>query len=131
MKIAVLGAAGKTGTVLIEAVLGAGHDVIAIARSPEKISSTDPRVSKVPGDAYDQASIVRALEGADAVITTVGKTNLKEKRTDLSTVAHRGVVAGMRQHNIQRLVVISSIGAAKGVKRKGLVRNLYLFLRRK
>ena len=65
------------------------------------------------------------------MITTVGKTDLKDKRINLSTAAHRAVVAGMRKHGIRPLLVISSIGAAQGVKRKGIVRNVYLFLRRK
>ena len=79
MKIAILGASGKTGTVLIERALANGHEVIAIARTPDKIASNDPRVIKRQGDAYDEASVVVALEGAEAVITTVGKTDLKDK----------------------------------------------------
>lgn len=131
MRVAILGASGQTGTPLTAEALARGHDVIAIARSPEKISSDDPRVTKRAGDAWDEQSVIDALEGADAVITTVGKTDLKDKRINLSTAAHRAVIAGMRKHGIQRLVVISSIGAAQGVKRKGIVRNLYLFFRRK
>jgi len=131
MRIAILGASGKTGTPLIESALAAGHDVIAIARTPENIASNDPRVTKRAGDAFDKASIVAALEGADAVITTVGKTDLRDKRVNLSTAAHQSVMAGMAAHTIKRLLVISSIGAAQGVKRKGLRRNIYLYLRRK
>ncbi|MEJ2139181.1 MAG: NAD(P)H-binding protein [Gammaproteobacteria bacterium] len=131
MKIAILGASGKTGTALIEQALASGHEVIGIARTPEKIASNDVRVTKRKGDAYDEQSVIAALEGADAVITTVGKTDLKDKRINLSTAAHRAVVAGMRKHGIRPLLVISSIGAAQGVKRKGIVRNVYLFLRRK
>lgn len=131
MRIAIVGAAGKTGTQLIAEALEQGHEVIGIARSPEKIASTDPRVAKRAGDAFDEASIVAALEGADAVITTVGKTDLRDKRFNLSTAAHRAVMAGMRQHGIKRLLVTSSIGAAQGIKRKGLRRKIYLYLRRK
>jgi putative NADH-flavin reductase len=131
MRIAIVGASGQTGKPLIEETLARGHDVIAIARSPEKIEFSDPRVEKRAGDGFDEASIIAALAGADAVITTVGKTNLRDKRYNLSTAAHRSVVAGMRAHDIKRLVVISSIGAAQGIKRKGWQRNVYLFLRRK
>ena len=35
------------------------------------------------------------------------------------------------KHGSNRLLVISSIGAAQGIKRKGLRRNIYLWLRRK
>lgn len=131
MRVAIVGASGQTGKPLIDEALKRGHDVIAIARSPEKIAFDDPRVTKRAGDGFDQTSIVNALQGADAVITTVGKTDLRDKRYNLSTAAHRSVLAGMRAHDIKRLLVISSIGAAQGVKRKGWKRNVYLFLRRK
>jgi uncharacterized protein YbjT (DUF2867 family) len=64
MKIAVLGASGKTGRQLIEQALEGGHEVIAIARTPEKIAFDDTRVVKRRGDAYDEPSVVAALEGA-------------------------------------------------------------------
>ncbi|MGI9289937.1 MAG: NAD(P)-dependent oxidoreductase [Gammaproteobacteria bacterium] len=130
MKAAILGAAGRTGKVLIEEALNRGHEVIGIARDPDRIVSMDSRVIKRQGDAYDEHSVISALADAEAVITTVGKINLKDKRTDLSTVAHRAVIKGMHEHGIRPLFVISSIGAAPDVKRKGLVRNLYLYFRR-
>ena len=131
MKIAVLGAAGRTGRVLISAAHARGHKVIGIARSPEKIETGDAVVEPRRGDAFDRDSIIRGLEGAEAVITTVGKTDLRDKRYNLSTVAHRHVVEAMKQHGIRRLLAISSVGAAQGVKRKGIRRNLYLYFRRK
>jgi putative NADH-flavin reductase len=130
MQVAILGASGMTGKQLIEQALAAGHTVLALARSPEKILFDDPRVIKRKADAFDDASVIAALEGAEAVITTVGKRDLRDKRINLSTAAHNGVIAGMREHNIRRLLVISSTGAAR-IKRKGIRRNIYLFLRRK
>ena len=130
MKVAILGASGMTGKQLIEQALAADHTVIGLARSPEKILFDDPRVIKRHADAFDDASVIAALEGADAVITTVGKRDLRDKRTNLSTAAHEGVIAGMRQHNIRRLLVVSSTGAAQ-IKRDGIRRNIYLWLRRK
>lgn len=103
---------------------------MALARSPQKILFDDPRVIKRQADGFDEASIVATLEGAEAVMTTVGKRDLRDKRVNLSTAAHRGVVAGMGAHNIKRLLVISSTGAAR-IKRDGIRRNIYLFLRHK
>ncbi len=130
MRIAILGAAGKTGRVLIAAALARGHEIIGIARTPSKIEADDPRVIKREGDAFDRQSIIDSLEGADVVITSIGKTNLRDKRFNLNTAGHQNVLAGMEKHGIRRLVPISSIGAAK-LPRKGIRRNIYLFLRRK
>lgn len=130
MKVAIVAASGMTGTQLIDQALAAGHGVIGLARTPDNIKSDDPRVTKRHGDAFDANSIIDGLEGADAVITTVGKRNLLDKRYDLSTAAHAAVLEGMRKHGIRRLLVISSTGAAQ-IKRDGIQRNIYLFLRRK
>ena len=131
MKIAIIGASGQTGTELIRESLARGHEVIGVARTPENIAFDDPRVTARAGDAFDRQSMVLGVAGADAVITTIGKRNLLDKRYTLNTEGHANVVAGMREHGIRRMVPISSFGAARGVKRKGIRRNVYLFLRRK
>lgn len=130
MKVAIVAASGQTGTQVIEQALKAGHEVIGLARTPENIVSDDPRVTKRKADAFDAESIVAGLEGADAVITSVGKRDLLDKRYNLSTAAHAAVMEGMRKHGIRRLIVVSSTGAAR-IKRTGIRRNIYLFLRRK
>lgn len=131
MRIAILGAAGQTGLALITEALARGHEVIALARNPERIASDDPRVARRRADAFDAASVVAGLAGADAVVTTVGKLDLRDKRVNLNTAAHAAVLEGMAAHGVRRLVAISSFGAARGVVRKGIRRKIYLFLRRK
>jgi putative NADH-flavin reductase len=131
MRIAILGAAGQTGRALIAEALRRGHEVIALARDPDRVESRDPRVTRRRADAFDRASVVAGLAGADAVVTTVGKLDLRDKRVNLSTAAHAAVVEGMAAHGVGRLVAISSLGAAKGVNRKGIRRNLYLWFRRR
>jgi len=130
MRVAILGAAGKTGYQLITVALERGHDIIGIARTPENIALESPRIAKRRGDAFDRQSIVDSLAGADAVITSIGKTDLRDKRFNLNTAGHENVLAGMQEHGIRRLIPISSIGASK-LPRKGIRRNVYLFLRRK
>lgn len=130
MKIAVVGASGQTGPRIITEALERGHEVIAICRSPEKMTLSDPRVEVRQADAYDAEATKAALVGADAVVTSVGATNLSDKRP-LNTSAHRNVLDAMKELGQDRLVAISSFGAARGVKRKGLRRKIYLWLRRK
>ncbi len=133
MKIAIIGASGETGTELITVALAKGHEIIGVARTPENIASNDPRVTKRKGDAFDEQSMIDGIEGADVVISTIGKKNLLDKRYTLNTDGHRNIMAGMRKHGITRVIPISSFGAAKGkeIVRKGIRRNVYLYLRRK
>jgi putative NADH-flavin reductase len=136
MRIAILGAGGHTGPRLILEALKRGHRVIAIARTPANIkvpgiAEDDDRVERRRGDAFERDEIVAALAGADAVVTTVGKRDLLDKRYWLNTAAHRHVLDAMRMHGIKRLVAISSFGAALDFTRPGLRRKIYLTLRRK
>jgi uncharacterized protein YbjT (DUF2867 family) len=131
MKIAILGAAGMTGERLIGEALRRGHTVIGLARTPANIKGDPGRVERRFGDAFDRQSVLDGLQGADAVITTVGKRNLLDKRWWLNTEAHRNVIEGMRRHGARRLVAISSFGAARDMSRPGIRRKIYLTLRRK
>jgi len=130
MRLAIVGASGQTGTRIIDAALERGHSVIAVARSPEKIRQRHDRLARRCADAFDAAALTDALAGADAVLTSIGKTNLREKTPPFNTVSHRNVLNAMQSHGIERLVAISSFGAAP-VKRKGLRRRFYLFMRRR
>lgn len=130
MRLAIVGASGQTGTRIIDAALERGHAVIGVARSPEKIGQRHERLEVRRADVFDAASLTRALAGADAVLTSIGKTNLREKTPPFNTVSHRNVLDAMQANGIGRLVAISSFGAAP-VKRKGLRRRFYLFMRRK
>ena len=51
--LVVLGAAGRTGRLLVEHALAAGHSVTALVRSPEKLTLRHPKLRVVVGDATD------------------------------------------------------------------------------
>ncbi len=131
MKLAIVGASGQTGQQITREALGRGHDVLALARSPQKIDQQDPRLEIRPADVFDPPSLQTGLAGADAIITSVGKTDLRDKRSDFNTKSHQNVLDAAIANEVRRLIVISSFGAARNVKRKGIRRNIYLFLRRK
>ncbi|MFL2771047.1 MAG: NAD(P)-dependent oxidoreductase [Rhodospirillaceae bacterium] len=130
MKIAALGASGQTGPVIIKEALQRGHEVIAICRSPQKMPFSHPKVEVRRADAFDAGQVKDALAGADAIVTSVGATKLRDKRP-LNSVAHRNVIDAMAALGQDRLIAISSFGAARNVKRKGVRRKIYLWLRRK
>ena len=49
MKILVIGATGGTGRCVVEHALGAGHEVTAFARTPQKISLQHERLHVARG----------------------------------------------------------------------------------
>jgi len=67
MKVAVLGSTGFVGTLLIQKALKEGHQVRALARSPEKLGDLKDKVEIVQGDMFDPAVLQTLVQGVDAV----------------------------------------------------------------
>jgi len=70
-RIAVFGSTGATGRLLIERALAAGNEVVAFARSPQRISQVHERLTVIAGTLADTAAIERAVRGVDAVISVL------------------------------------------------------------
>jgi len=108
MNVLVIGAAGKTGSLVVERALAAGHRVTAFAREAS-VGKAATGVSVITGDATDRASLDKAMVGQDAVIDTIGgKTPYRETTLERSVAG--AVVASMKANGVRRLVVISAFG---------------------
>jgi putative NADH-flavin reductase len=107
MKIAVIGAAGRTGTQVVRQALDRGHEVVAVARSPEKLSVADDRLTVFAADVHDAAALSRAVLGADAVVTTFGAAAGRQP-TDVYSAGITNVLAAMDGGGIRRLAAISA-----------------------
>ncbi len=74
MKLAVTGATGLVGGALCQNLLQAGHQVVALARNPEKAREKLPTVEAVAWDATSGHPPIEALEGSDAVVHLAGES---------------------------------------------------------
>lgn len=115
MNIAVLGAAGGTGTLVVQQALAAGHSVTALVRSPEKMTVSDPSLRVVQGDATDPASVASALEGADAVISTLDAPG------PVIAAATRAILGVANREDGPRVVMMSSFAVQRD-RLKGIAR---------
>jgi len=70
MKLAVLGASGRAGSQITSEAAQRGHDVLAIARHPEKIPAGQG-ITAVAGDAADADALAALIAGKDAVISAL------------------------------------------------------------
>jgi uncharacterized protein YbjT (DUF2867 family) len=102
MNLVVLGATGRTGRLVVEQALAAGHTVTALVRSPKKLAMRNSNLRVVTGEATDTSAVSRALEGADAIISALGGSG--------SVIADStsAIVAAARQAGVGRVVVLSS-----------------------
>jgi uncharacterized protein YbjT (DUF2867 family) len=110
MRIVIFGANGQTGRLLTRRVLDAGHTAVAVTRNPDGFPYADPRLVVAGADVRDASSFVSVLDGADAVLSTLG-VPFSVRAIDTYSVGIRNVVAAMRKAAVRRLVVVSSTGA--------------------
>jgi uncharacterized protein YbjT (DUF2867 family) len=126
MKIVIFGANGQTGRLLTRRVLDAGHDAVAVTRRPDDFPFADPRLTIVGADVRDASSLVDVVDGADAVLSTLG-VPFSRKPIDTYSVGIGNVIAAMRKASVQRLVVVSSTGAYHYPGRRDTPLSLRLF----
>jgi putative NADH-flavin reductase len=118
MKILILGATGATGQLIVRDATAGGHYVVALVRS--KASANLPGAEVIEGDARDEGTLARALNGCDAVVSALG-TGMGMREVDLLTVATRALVAAMTRTDVHRLVCISALGVGDSRNHGGFV----------
>jgi putative NADH-flavin reductase len=103
--IGVFGATGKTGRLVMERALEAGHQVRALVRDPAKVTITSDRLVVFTGDVLNAESVDQTVSGTDAVLSLFGQVS-GASRT-LQTDGTRLVVESMQRHGVKRLVTLS------------------------
>ncbi len=107
MNLVVLGATGRTGRLVVEQALAAGHTVTALVRSPQELTIRNPNLRVVAGEATDAAAVSHALDGADAVISALGGAGSE------ITDSTQAIVAAARNAGVSRVVVLSSFAVER------------------
>jgi putative NADH-flavin reductase len=125
MKIAVIGAAGRTGRQAVRQALNRGHEVVAVARSPEKLDVTGDRLTVAAADVHDADALARAVVGADAIVTTYGAAAGRQA-TDIYSAGITNVLAAMDGGGVRRLAVISASPAGPRAEQPAALRLLVL-----
>jgi putative NADH-flavin reductase len=108
MDLAVIGATGRTGRLVVETALARGHRLSLLVRDPARLSpEITHRTRVVTGDASDPQAAEQLLAGTEAVLSALGPT---AKEGDLHTRTARTLVSIMRGSGPRRFVGISGAG---------------------
>ena len=109
MRVLILGASGATGREVVRQALAQDLSVTAFVRDPAKLKLAAPSMRVFQGDVGDYAAVARAVEGQDAVISTLGVS--RPLHTDPVVIdGVRHVLRAMREQGVSRLVYLSFIG---------------------
>ncbi|MEQ9364034.1 MAG: NAD(P)H-binding protein, partial [Leptospirales bacterium] len=107
MQIIIFGATGGTGRHLLGQALNAGHRVTAFVRDPRRIAIQHKHLSLVQGDVLDEAAVVGAIGGHDAVLCALGapahRTGVVRSR------GTKNILRGMRNAGVRRLICQTSM----------------------
>ena len=123
MKIAVLGATGRTGAAAVREANSRGHAVVAVAR--RKLADLPAGVESAVADVTDAEALEAALIGADVVISAVG---IGSSRTETQVYSRgtRATLTAMMATGAYRLVVVSASPAGPSEDHPGLQRTVIL-----
>lgn len=111
-RIAVFGATGLTGGLVVKHALALGHEVVALARDPSSVTLRHPSLRVIGGSPISVTDVERCVQGADAVIHCLGIGGKGDgKPTSLVSDSVRLVLTSMQDHGVPRIVCMSNIGA--------------------
>jgi putative NADH-flavin reductase len=124
MKVMILGATGGTGKHAVERALAAGHEVTALVRKPESVTTQHERLRLVKGDVLRAESVAEAVMEQQAVLSAFGPADNSKPGTLISE-GIRNLVQAMTQANVRRLVFESGLmvgtPASMGPIKRGMV----------
>jgi len=108
MKIVVLGASGRIGSMVVRLLLVDGHEVLAVVNSHNPFSShKNLRVIKF--DVTGEGKIDGLLKGNNAVVSCLGSWGTESKK--VLTLAMDKVIPAMKRQHIFRIISLTGSDA--------------------
>lgn len=110
MKVALIGASGFVGKILLKELAHRGHTVTAIARNSDKIERTH-NVTPVSADVNNVDELSQLLQGHDAVISSYnpGWTNPNMYNDFLAGA--QSIQEAVKKSGVKRLITIGGAGS--------------------
>jgi len=106
--VAVFGANGRVGSLVVQELLTRGYRVRAFVHHVDR-SGDEDAVHYIRGDIGDTRKVEEALTGADAVISALGSWGTKQK--NILTVGMRVIAPLMERQGLHRLVSLTGADA--------------------
>ena len=106
--VAVLGASGATGRLVIAEALARGHRVVAVVRRPGAFEPAPALREAVWSDVTDGAALAPALSGGDVVVSALG--GAAKGPTSVCADSMAALLLAMAGAGVRRLVAVSAHG---------------------
>jgi uncharacterized protein YbjT (DUF2867 family) len=110
--IAVMGASGNTGSVVVDQLLASGQKVRAIGRSVDRLkAAVDRGAEPVIGNVLDPDTLASAFNGADAAYAMVPPDYRRSDPRAYYNQVGDAIEKAARDSGVRRIVFLSSLGA--------------------
>lgn len=110
MKIALIGATGFVGTPVLAELLRRGHAVTVVARATNRLAP-QPGLTVVAGDAFDEHSISKAVQGHDAVVSAFNPGWDQDELYKKILAGSASVVRGVQASGVKRYLAVGGAGS--------------------
>jgi putative NADH-flavin reductase len=121
MKIALIGASGFVGSLLLTELLKRHHEVTAIVRHPEKITIEDSLLKVVKADALNANEVAEAVKGNDVVLSAFNPGWTNPNIYDDFLKGAKAIQEGTQKAGVEKLLVIGGAGSLYDESGKQLV----------
>ncbi len=109
-KILIIGATGMLGKPVAQALIAAGFNVTLLGRDENKLRASFPHATIIKGDVLDKESLVKALQGQEAVYSNLSVLQTSRQRDPQpEREGIDNIIAAAKQAGIRRLANISSL----------------------
>lgn len=107
-KVALFGATGQTGRIVLEKLLHQGYHVKALVRNPQKVPITHEALEVIKGDVLDEIQVAEAISQTDLVLSLFGQVTDSPPLLQTRGTAH--IIKGMKVHGVKKIISLSGGG---------------------
>jgi putative NADH-flavin reductase len=120
VRVALFGATGSIGSLVLDQLLEQGHGVKVLVGDPAKVHSGNERLNVIKGDSGDPGAVGQVIEGRDAVIDTLGVRANSSAEVERLLAVTELILTTMKKSGTRRFIGVAGAGIdvpgdAKGV----------------
>ncbi len=108
MKITVFGATGQVGIELVKQALWRKHEVTAFGRNVFDLKIEEAHLHLFKGALFDEAEVLEAVTGADAVLSAIGGAFDGSDKT--RSLGIKNIITQMKKAGVKRIIALGGMG---------------------
>ncbi|HWB61960.1 MAG TPA: NAD(P)H-binding protein, partial [Chitinophagales bacterium] len=108
-RIIVFGASGRTGRMVVKYGLEAGYHITAFDSGHHHILTPQSGLDLHTGNVYDKEAVIKLIEGHDAVISTLGTSDIHTDAVNLMSDAMKIFTEAMNKYGIKRVLAVGGL----------------------